>query len=328
MRDLAFVSENELRDQMNRLGAQRIPFLFIISFLKDKNICLPLSETNPEIISYDIAGQSNTPKTNYKFNSSFEAMPVSYVDYLTRFEKVMQHIRFGNTYLINLTLPTPIRASLNLREIFLQSKAPYRLWVKNNFTVFSPEIFVRVKDGRICSYPMKGTIDANIANADKILLQSPKETAEHFTIVDLIRNDLSMVSTGVKVKRFMYLDRIRTHKGELLQASSEIEGILPRDWKQTLGDWFLRLLPAGSISGAPKQKTVQIIRETESYDRGFYTGVFGIFDGHSIESAVMIRYIEQTPEGLVFKSGGGITFRSDPKQEYQELIQKVYVPIA
>ncbi|MDK2909166.1 MAG: para-aminobenzoate synthetase component [Bacteroidales bacterium] len=328
MSDLTFVSENELHNQMNKLGAQGIPFLFIISFLKDKNICLPLSEINPEIIGYDIVGNSNTPKTNYNFNFSFEAMPVSYEDYLTRFEKVMQHIRFGNTYLINLSLPTPIRTSLNLRGIFQRSKAPYRLWVRNNFTVFSPEIFVRVKDGRIYSYPMKGTLDAGLANADKILLENPKERAEHFTIVDLIRNDLSMVSTGVKVKRFMYLDRIKTHKGELLQASSEIEGILPTDWKQNLGEWFLQLLPAGSISGAPKRKTVEILLNVEGYNRGFYTGVFGIFDGEGIESAVMIRFIEETPQGLVFKSGGGITFRSDPRQEYQELIQKVYVPIA
>ncbi|MEJ5302870.1 MAG: aminodeoxychorismate synthase component I [Bacteroidales bacterium] len=328
MSDLAFVSENELRNHMNNLGAQGIPFLFIISFLKDKNICLPLGEINPGIIGYDIAGNSNTPKTNYNFHFNFEAMPVSYEDYLTRFEKVMQHIRFGNTYLINLTLPTPIRTSLNLHEIFQRSKAPYKLWLKNNFTVFSPEIFIRVKDGRIYSYPMKGTLDASIANADKILLESPKERAEHFTIVDLIRNDLSMVSTGVNVKRFMYLDRIKTHKGELLQASSEIEGILPTDWKQNLGEWFLQLLPAGSISGAPKRKTVEILLNVEGYNRGFYTGVFGIFDGEGIESAVMIRFIEETPQGLVFKSGGGITFRSDPWQEYQELIQKVYVPIA
>lgn len=328
MSHLPFISENELRLQMNALGSQGIPFLFVISFLKDRNLCLPLRETDPQMICYDLAGRSNSESISASQPFRFETFPVSYEEYLRRFEKVMQHIRFGNTYLINLTVPTPIRTSLSTLDIFLRSRAPYRLWIKNSFTVFSPEIFVRVKKDRIYSYPMKGTLDASIENAAEVLRNDPKERAEHFTIVDLIRNDLSMVSSQVKVKRFMYPDRIKTHRGELIQTSSEIEGILPQNWKQTLGDWFLQLLPAGSISGAPKRKTVEILLETEGYNRGFYTGVFGIFDGESLESAVMIRFIEETPQGLVFKSGGGITFRSDPWQEYQELIQKVYVPFA
>jgi para-aminobenzoate synthetase component 1 len=87
------------------------------------------------------------------------------------------------------------------------------------------------------------------------------------------------------------------------------------------------LLPAGSVTGAPKEKTVEIIRAVESYDRGFYTGIFGFFDGQSLTSAVSIRYIEQTTDGLVFKSGGGITALSDAESEYQEMIKKIYVPV-
>jgi len=313
---------------MNALGSQGVPFLFIISFLKDRNLCLSLNETDPQMIYYDLAGRSNVESISASKPFQFEAFPVSYKEYLQRFEKVMQHIRFGNTYLINLTVPTPIRTSLSTRDIFMRSRAPYRLWVKDSFTVFSPEIFVRVKKGRIYSYPMKSTLDASVENAIEILLNDPKEKAEHFTIVDLIRKDLSQGASQVRVIRFMYPELITTHKGELIQTSSEIEGILPPHWKQNLGDWFLQLLPAGSISGAPKRKTMEILLETEGYERGFYTGVFGIFDGENLESAVMIRFIEETRQGLVFKSGGGITFRSDPRQEYQELIQKVYVPFA
>ena len=87
-----------------------------------------------------------------------------------------------------------------------------------------------------------------------------------------------------------------------------------------------KLLPAGSISGAPKQKTVEIIREAERSDRGYYTGVFGIFDGRDLDSAVNIRYIEQTDHGLQFRSGGGITAMSKMEDEYQEMMDKVYVP--
>lgn len=328
MKPLPFLAEDELRRQMNAYARQGLPFLFVISFLKDKNLCIPLADIDPARIMYQVGNKTNAEGRSEKKPFQFEAFPQEYEDYLRRFDKIMHHIRRGDTYLINLTQPTPIRTSLSTREIFLRSRAPYRLWVKDHFTLFSPEIFVRVKEGRIYSFPMKGTIDATEAQAEEKLLNNPKERAEHFTIVDLIRNDLSMVSSEVRVKRFMYLDRITTHRGELLQASSEIEGKLPEHWKETLGDWFLQLLPAGSISGAPKKKTVEILLETEGYDRGFYTGVFGIFDGENIESAVMIRFIEESLEGLIFKSGGGLTFRSDPWKEYQELIQKVYVPIA
>jgi len=87
------------------------------------------------------------------------------------------------------------------------------------------------------------------------------------------------------------------------------------------------LLPAGSISGAPKLKTLEIILETETYNRGYYTGVFGYFDGINLDSCVMIRFIENQNERLIFKSGGGITMMSDLDSEYRELIKKIYVPV-
>jgi len=82
------------------------------------------------------------------------------------------------------------------------------------------------------------------------------------------------------------------------------------------------------LEGVPGlAKTVQIIQQAENQPRGYYTGVFGIFDGESLQSAVAIRLIEQTDNGLVFRSGGGITVQSDVQEEYRELIQKVYVPL-
>jgi para-aminobenzoate synthetase component 1 len=136
-----------------------------------------------------------------------------------------------------------------------------------------------------------------------------------------------MVSTNVAVTRFRYLDRIHTNRGDLLQMSSEISGDLPADYLSRLGDILFTLLPAGSVTGAPKKKTVQIIRKVEVYERGFYTGIFGYFDGKDLESAVSIRFIEETADGLVFKSGGGITALSDIRSEYEEMIKKIYVPV-
>jgi len=182
-------------------------------------------------------------------------------------------------------------------------------------------------DNKISSYPMKGTIDASIPDAEKKILSDEKEKAEHATIVDLIRNDLSMVAENVEVKKYRYIDMVRSNNTDLLQVSSHIEGTLPDNYLQNLGEIIFKLLPAGSVSGAPKKKTVEIILQTEQYDRGFYTGICGFFDGQNLESAVMIRFIEKIDNQLIYKSGGGITFLSEAEKEYEELIQKVYVPI-
>ncbi len=259
-------------------------------------------------------------------NPVFSKNPIEYGRYRKAFDRVMEAINRGDTFLLNLTFPTLLETNLTLGEIFQASRAKYRLKFREEFVVFSPEPFIRIEGNTIRSYPMKGTADAALEGAEERLMTDIKEVSEHNTIVDLIRNDLSMVARKVRVKRFRYVERVRTHERDLLQTSSEITGELDAGWRGRVGDLFLALLPAGSISGAPKQKTVEIIREVEGYERGWFTGVFGYFDGSNLESAVMIRYIEQGPGGMVFKSGGGITHFSDCLQEYRELVAKVYLP--
>lgn len=90
---------------------------------------------------------------------------------------------------------------------------------------------------------------------------------------------------------------------------------------------LFKLLPAGSISGAPKPETVRIIREAEGQKRGFYTGIAAYWDGYKLDSCVLIRFLEQTPNGMRYWSGGGITAYSDVQQEYKELKEKVYLPV-
>jgi para-aminobenzoate synthetase component 1 len=144
----------------------------------------------------------------------------------------------------------------------------------------------------------------------------------------LIRNDLSRVSKHVSVNNFRYIDQICTEHGNILQVSSEISGQLEPDYHKNIGALLAALLPAGSITGAPKKRTMEIIHTAEEYSRGYYTGIFGIFDGHQLDSAVMIRFIEKTKEGYLYKSGGGITIFSKEEKEYNELIKKIYVPIS
>lgn len=312
---------------MNENGKERIPFLFIIDFEMKSPIVISLTDV-PSNILFKVWDRKNySDKSIVKSNLQLDKFPIDYSKYLLAFNKVMDNIKNGNTYLLNLTFPTKIKTNYSLEEIFHVSNAKYKLLFENKFVVFSPETFVQIKDGKIYSFPMKGTIDASLENAEEKLLNDEKELAEHNTIVDLIRNDLSIVAKNVRVEKFRYIDKIKTSSKTLLQTSSRISGELEKNYHEKIGDIIIKLLPAGSISGAPKKKTVEIIKNAEGYSRGYFTGIFGIFDGKELDSAVMIRFIENIDDELYYKSGGGITFMSNPELEYQEMIDKVYVPI-
>jgi para-aminobenzoate synthetase component I len=322
-------NQDAMIHKMNEWGKKKEPFLFIIDFEIREPIFIPLHSPEMQDVYYEIHGMGKTmPSDDHQKEFHLIKHPVLYQEYFESFRSVQKNLKYGNSYLVNLTFPTKIETSYSLKEIFSSSKAKYKLLYKDKFVVFSPEIFVQInEDGIISSFPMKGTIDAALPDAGEMILSDRKEFAEHCTIVDLIRNDLSMVAKDVYVEKFRYIDRIITHEKELLQVSSCIKGRLGKDFYNRIGDILFALLPAGSVSGAPKKKTMEIIRESENYKRGFYTGVFGIFDGNKVDSAVMIRYIEKTDNMLYYKSGGGITVLSDPEKEYQELIDKVYVPL-
>jgi para-aminobenzoate synthetase component 1 len=325
------LKRTEIIERMNLLGSLGVKFLFIIDFEANSGYVIPETELDSNYLYIQFPDFQFPNQKNQSGNISkilWDIFPVDYEDYRSKLLFVQQEIRRGNSFLVNLTQPTKIETDLNLEEIFSISRAKYKLLLKDKFVVFSPETFVRIADETIASFPMKGTIDAKMPDALNLVLNNKKEIAEHATIVDLIRNDLSMVAENVRVERYRFVENIQTNKGELLQVSSCIKGNLAENYKQKLGDIIFKMLPAGSISGAPKPKTLDIIREAEGYDRGFYTGIFGWFDGEKLDSAVMIRFIEQQSENLVFKSGGGITSLSDAESEYNELIQKVYVPIS
>ncbi len=308
---------------MNALSQQRQPFFFVVDFLGTQFEILPLHELASHAIEVDFTGKPSS-MPGLTLQPTFNSI----ASYTKQFEQVMREIHYGNTYLCNLTTATAVQTEQDLREIYKAANAKYKILFKNQWVCFSPETFVKIDHRGISSNPMKGTINANIPDAERALLNDPKEIAEHYTIVDLIRNDLSIVAKKVTVQKFRYLSKVQTAKGDLLQTSSKIVGELETDYLDKIGSIFCALLPAGSISGAPKKKTMEIIRATETYDRGFYTGVAGIFDGTKLDSCVLIRFIEKTTTGMVYKSGGGITKYSDLQKEYQEVKQKIYVPTA
>ena len=158
-------------NELNSLGKSGIPFLFIIDFELKKPLVFPLNQL-PENISFDIPGFSNCKPTKSLLNRPVKItkFPVSFKHYQNAFQIVKSNLDFGNTYLLNLTMPSVIQANISLDEIFDYSSAKFRLKYKDEFVCFSPEIFIRICDGEISSYPMKGTIDARIDHAaDKII---------------------------------------------------------------------------------------------------------------------------------------------------------------
>ena len=373
--------KQEIIDKINQLASQDEPFLFVINYQGDKAFIRLLSDINPEECLFDFEGRGNlshvwketlkeeiSEKETWKketwkeeiSETTWQIEPPLYEDYERSFNIVKSNIMAGNSYLTNLTCRVPVSCNLSLEDIFHRAKGKYKLLLRRKrnltpFVCFSPETFVRIKGGRIYSYPMKGTLDASLPDAEKQLMEDLKEAAEHATIVDLIRNDLSRVAENVRVDKYRYIDVLHTNKGDILQTSSEISGRLPEDYPHHLGEILDAQLPAGSITGAPKDKTMQIIQEAEGYDRGFYTGIMGIYDQGELNSAVMIRFIEEetspvdfetdgeknfkakegkASEGkepkasrkLYFKAGGGITSKSDCRKEYEEVIQKIYLP--
>lgn len=314
--------------EMDELSLQKVPYFFVIDFLSENVEVYQEGDIAESGLLIDFQIFSNT-KEEHKLDKKVEwkSFPETMESFKTGFDKVQKNIRLGNSYLVNYTRKTEIETNLSLEEIFYHSEAKYKVFYKDFFVFFSPETFVKIIDGKILTYPMKGTIDASIENAAEILKNDPKEKAEHYTVVDLLRNDLSMVADDVRVDQFQHIDFLKTRQKDLYAMSSEISGRLKPEFNGKVGSIMQRLLPAGSILGAPKPKTLEIILDAEGYNRGYYTGVCGWFDGQNVDSCVMIRFIEKENDKLYFKSGGGITHMSKLEDEYQEMKNKIYVPI-
>lgn len=311
-----------LEEELNFYGEKKEPFFFIINYNKSEYEVIPLNKL-PQNIQFNI--DKNTQ--NIKHNHTLEKKYLSFNEYKKKFDTLKNEIINGNTYLANLTSKTHIKTKSTLSQIYKAANAKFKLNYKNKFVCFSPERFCEIKENKIYTYPMKGTINAQIPNAQKIILEDEKELAEHTMIVDLLRNDLSIVSKKVRVEKFRYCEKIQAGDKELIQVSSKISGKLEKNWEKRIGNIISSLLPAGSITGTPKRKTVQILKQIENYDRGYFTGVFGVYNGKTLDSSVIIRYLEKDSEdNLIYKSGGGITSDSDLYKEYQEMCDKVYIP--
>ena len=191
------MKNEDAQNRMNSLGQNGVPFLFVLNYNLSECHVYPLGEINPSDILFNLQGKTNESEIlEIPHKIDFSKTPLTFSDYQKKFDIVFRNIQHGNSYLTNLTQPTPVSTNLTLQQLYHVAGAKYKLYFRNQFAVFSPEPFVKISQGKIFSYPMKGTIDADIDNAADILKNDFKEKAEHNTIVDLIRNDLSM-SRGI-----------------------------------------------------------------------------------------------------------------------------------
>lgn len=251
--------------------------------------------------------------------------------YILDINKIKEYIENGDVYQVNLSHKITTRLQNNpLNTFFNYYKAqpvPYGIYIdcdKFHFLGGSMEQFVEKRGDIITTKPIKGTSKRNQDKSkdDQIkanLSTNPKEKAENLMIVDLMRNDLSRVCkpATVKVNKLFNVKSYRT----LHQMESEITGQLLQD--KRLKDIIYSVFPPGSVTGAPKKRSIQIIDELENHSRGPYCGCAGVFSPNGdFTLCVSIRTAILEGNTINYWAGSGIVYDSDAEKEYQETLLK------
>jgi para-aminobenzoate synthetase/4-amino-4-deoxychorismate lyase len=254
-------------------------------------------------------------------------LDIEFEDYTRKILAIKSYIEAGDTYQVNftdsVTLPVPRDAASSFTVLAKAQPVAYSALLHtadHHILSLSPELFFRIQDGRITTRPMKGTMSRGLDLAEDQqqtarLLSDDKNRSEHVMIVDLLRNDLGKICSmgSVRVDQLFSVERYRT----LLQMTSTVSGELTPGLN--FGDIFRAIFPSGSITGAPKIRTMQIIRELERHPRGIYTGAIGhISPSGDATFNVAIRTLVLHNGIATMGVGGGIVADSDPASEYRE----------
>ena len=174
---MRFYNKEEAISRINRFSKENDPFIFIIDYLQNNSIVEKICDIDCDTILFDFNGFSNSANRPDNLSDNKPELishPLSFEEYEKSFHIVKNNILSGNSFLTNLTCRTPIEINMSMKDIFFRSKALYKLWIKDSFVVFSPEIFVRIENNMISSFPMKGTIHAEITDAEKTLMHDRK----------------------------------------------------------------------------------------------------------------------------------------------------------
>jgi para-aminobenzoate synthetase / 4-amino-4-deoxychorismate lyase len=286
----------------------------------------------PQIFDHASGPSSNPdPSVTAPINLESIGLEIPRPAYQAKIQRIRDYIAAGDTYQVNFTNRVVFETQHTPAETFAslskQQPVAYSAFLNlggRQILSHSPELFFRIENGKILTRPMKGTmprgLDAAEDAAEAIRLRNdPKNRSEHVMIVDLLRNDLGRICTmgSVQVKELFTVERYET----LMQMTSAISGVLRPEISYY--QIFRSLFPCGSITGAPKVRTMQIIRELEDQPRGIYTGAIG-FIAPNRESVfnVAIRTLVIENGHASLGVGGGIVADSDPADEYRECLLK------
>jgi anthranilate synthase component 1 len=245
--------------------------------------------------------------------------------------RAQEYIRAGDIFQVVLSQrlsrhvdAAPFTVYRSLRAI---NPAPYMFYLDlQDFQIIgaSPELLVRVEDGNVTIHPIagtrpRGTDSESDQKLEEELRNDPKERAEHVMLVDLGRNDVGRVSIpgSVNVSQFMEIERY----SHVMHLVSNVTGRLRQD--VTPYDALRAGFPAGTVSGAPKIRAMEIISELEGEQRGVYAGAVGYFS-HSgnLDTAIALRTMVMQNGRAYIQAGGGIVADSVPSEEYQESMNK------
>lgn len=248
--------------------------------------------------------------------------------------KLKQHIQRGDIIQAvpsqRISRPTDLNPFNIYRELRQVNPSPYMFYINcgDEFQIIgaSPELLVKEENGRVLTHPIAGTVhrgktveeDDRLANG---LLNSAKDRAEHVMLVDLARNDVNRVcdTRTTKVDRFMTIERF-SHVSHLV---SQVSGVLRQG--KTRFDAFRSIFPAGTVSGAPKVRAMELIAEMEGERRGVYAGAIGRwgYDDTSMDTCIAIRTMTYKDGVVYLQAGGGIVFDSVEEDEYVETLNKL-----
>lgn len=274
---------------------------------------------------------SKAPQPELKPESVQFQPQISRDEFVLRVEKAKELIRRGEIFQVVLSQRMEGRIKHDpfsfYRQLRLSNPSPYMFFIDFGEYVLlgaSPESLVRVQGREVTANPIAGTrargkTGAEDSELEKNLVMDEKEAAEHRMLVDLSRNDLGRlcVPGSIRLSRYMEVERYR----HVMHLVSEVKGRLEPEFTST--DALISSLPAGTVSGAPKIRAMQIINELEGKKRGAYAGAVGYMNVNGdADFALAIRSLAVKGQRAYVQAGAGIVYDSDPGLEYEETLNK------
>lgn len=293
---------------------------------KSYNRSEKLIEEIENLIRYGTKKENKPLKLTSKLTAKF-----SKDEFINMVEKAKNYIYEGDIFQVVLSNPQKAKAEGSLFDLYrvLRTKnpSPYMFYFASDYMEIagsSPETLVKLHNKELYTYPLAGsrprgkTYEEDTA-LEKELLSDEKEISEHNMLVDLGRNDIGKISKlgTVSVEKYMVVEKY----SHIMHIASTVKGIIKDEYDAV--DAISSILPAGTLSGAPKIRACEIINELENSPRGIYGGAIGYIDlAGNMDMCIAIRLISKIDNEIEIRTGAGIVYDSIPENEYMECINK------